>query len=274
MPNTGAVPDIVAGFLEGAFGQPQRDARIEAALGVEGVQQLAKAVVANDEILQRQFAIVELDLVQVFAAHGVVGPGHLETRRVRLQQNAADALAAGLAVDPREDDEHAGLPGPADQRLGAVENDAVALDDGVGPVVRHIGAGVRLGHADRQHAFAGDDLRQNSRANGFRRVGRDHAGLHAGLAEGRHRGHVAGLGNLLEHQRGIEYRQTKAAIFLGHRHAEHADLGELLHVVPGERAVHVFWRVGLELALSEFSHRGDHPPLLFGELEVHCLSLT
>ena len=77
---------------------------------LKAVKQLAKAVVADHEILQRQFAIVELDLVQVLAAHGVVGPGHLETRRVGLQQHAADALAAGLAVDPREDHEHAGFP--------------------------------------------------------------------------------------------------------------------------------------------------------------------
>src|SRR5450755_3681578 len=100
-----AVSDVVAGFLERALGEPKRDARIEAALGVEGVQQLSKAVLADHQILQRQFAIVELDLVEVFAAHGVVGPGYLETRRIRLQQNAADALAAGLAVDPREDHE-------------------------------------------------------------------------------------------------------------------------------------------------------------------------
>src|SRR6185369_11009559 len=174
--------------------------------------QLAKAVLANHEILQRQFAIVELDLVQVFAAHGVVGTGHLETPGVRLQQNAADPFAAGPAVDPREDDEHAGLPGPADQRLGAVENDAVAFDDRVGPVVGDIGAGVGLGHADRQHALAGDDFGENYRADGFRRVFRDDAGLHTGLAEGRHRGHVTGFGNLLEHQRGVEDRQAQPAI--------------------------------------------------------------
>ena len=105
------------------------------------------------------------------------------------------------------------------------------------------------------------------------RVGRDHAGLDAGLAEGGHRGHIAGLRDLLEHQRGIEYRQAKAAILFGDRHAEHADIGELLHVVPGKGAVHVLLRVGLELSLSEVAHRGDHPPLLFGELEVHRLSL-
>src|SRR6202008_501631 len=156
----GSVPEVVAGFFESDPGKPKRYARIEAALGIEGGQQLAKAVVANHEILQRQFAIVELDLVEVLAAHRVVGPGHLETRRVGLQQDAADALAAGSAVDPRENDEHAGFPRRADQRLGPVENDPVTPDGGVGPVVRHVGAGVRLGHADGQDAIAGDHFRK------------------------------------------------------------------------------------------------------------------
>ena len=44
--------------------------------------------------------------------------------------------------------------------------------------------------------------------------------------------------------------------------------------VPGKRAVHILLRVCLELSLSELAHRFYHPPLLSGELEVHCLSLT
>src|SRR6202043_2007581 len=107
LPEHRSVPNIVAGFFKSALGQPERYARIETALGIEGVQQFSKAVVANHKVLQRQFAIVELDLVEILAAHRVVGPGHLETRRVGLQQNAADTLAARLAVDPRKDDEHA-----------------------------------------------------------------------------------------------------------------------------------------------------------------------
>jgi hypothetical protein len=33
-------------------------------------------------------------------------------------------------------------------------------------------------------------------------------------------------------------------------------------------------RVCLELSLCEVAHGGYHPPLLFGELKVHWLSLT
>jgi hypothetical protein len=104
--------------------------------------------------------------------------------------------------------------------------------------------------------------------------GCDHAGLNTGLAERGHCGHITSLRNFLEHQRRIEHRQAKAAIFFGDRHAKHAEGGELLHVFPGKRPIHVFLRVWLELFLSELAHRSYHPPLLFRELEVHCLSLT
>ncbi len=56
------------------------------------------------------------------------------------------------------------------------------------------------------------------------RIGRDDAGLHADLAQHRHGGDVADLGDFLEHQRGVEHRKSGAAIFLRHRHAEDAEL--------------------------------------------------
>ena len=155
-----------------------------------------------------------------------------------FQQHAADALAAGLAVDAGEHDEHAGLGRAADQRLGALQDHAVADDARVGAVVGDVGAGVRLGHADRQHAVAADDLGQDALPDRGGRVAGDHAGLHAGLAQHGHRGDVVDLGDLLQDQRGVQDRQAKAAVFLGHRHAQHAEFGELLHVLPGERAVH------------------------------------
>ena len=58
--------------------RPSEIARVEAALGVEGGQQLAEAVFADHQVLQRQFAVVELDLVQVLAAHRVIGAGDRE----------------------------------------------------------------------------------------------------------------------------------------------------------------------------------------------------
>ncbi len=87
--------------------------------------------------------------------------------------------------------------------------------------------------------------------------------------EHRHRGDVAGLGDLLEDQRGVEHRQAETAIFLRHRHAEHAQLGELFHVVPRERAVHPARRALAELGLREGADGLDELALLVGQGREH-----
>ena len=80
----------------------------------------------------------------------MIGAGDREAGGALLDQHAADAVAAGLPVDPGEDDEHLRLVGPADQRLDAVEPQRIADRVDIGLVVGDIGAGVGLGHADRQ----------------------------------------------------------------------------------------------------------------------------
>ncbi len=100
------------------------------------------------------------------------------------------------------------------------------------------------------------------------RIGRDDAGLHADLAEHRHRGDIAALGDLLEHQRGIEHRELGTAIGLRHRHAEHADVGQAADVLPRKRAVHIGEPARLELALGELAHGSDDLLLLVGQLEA------
>ena len=235
---------------------------------LKAFEQFAETVFEH-EVFRRQFDILEADLVQVFAAHRVIGAGHRKAGRAALDQDAADALAAGFFVDAGEDDEHRGLGGAADQRLDAVEAQLVADPVDVGLVVRDIGAGVGLGHADRQDRLAAAHLRQDAALDRLRRVMRDDAGLHADLAEHRHRGDVAGLGDLLEHQRGVEDRQAETAIFLRHRHAEHAQFGELFHVVPRKRAVHPARRALAELALREGAHAPDELALLVGQGREH-----
>ena len=113
-------------LFERALGEAQRDAGVEAALRVEGRQQFPEAVLAQHQILGRQNAILEADLVQVFAAHRVVGAGDRKAGGAPLDQDAADPLAAGPPVDPGEDDEHLRLVGAADQGLDAVELEGIA----------------------------------------------------------------------------------------------------------------------------------------------------
>ena len=158
--------------------------------------------------------------MQVFAAHRVVGPGDLKARRARFQKNATDPLPAWLTVDAAEDDEHAGLSGTADQGFGALQDDPIAENPCVGPVIRDIGAGMRLRHAHREDAVAADDSRKDTLPDrGWRVTGND-AGLHARLPQHGHGGHVVDLGDFLQNQGGVEDRQAEPAIFLGHRHPE------------------------------------------------------
>ena len=263
-----AVLGILHRLFERALGEPQRDRRVEAALGVEGREQFAKAVF-EDKVLRRQFDILEADLVQIFAAHRVIGAGHRETRRPLLDQDAADALAARLFVDAGEDDEHAGLLGAADQGLDAVEPEPVADTVDIGLVIGDVGPGVRLGHADRQQAVAAAHRRQYALLDGFGRIGRNDAGLDTDLAEDGHRRHIAGLGDLLEDERGVEDRQAEPAILLRHRHAEDAQLRQWLHVVPREGAVHPARGALAELALRQLAHGRDKTALLVGQGREH-----
>ena len=224
---------VVHRLVERAFRQAERDAGVETALGVEGGEQLAKAVLADDEIFQRQLAIVELHLVQVLAAHGVIGAGDREPfgpGSTRMQPMPSRPGLPSIRVNTTN------MPASAARLISVLvplRIDAIALDGGIGAVVGDVGAGVRLGHADRQDALGGADLRQDAALDRLRSVGRDHAGLHPGLAQHRHRGDVADLGDLLEDQRGVEHRQAHAAVFLRHRHAEHAEARELAMLFHG-----------------------------------------
>ncbi len=113
-PERGALARVLDRLLERAFGKAERDAGVEAALRVERVQQLLEAVLAQDQVLQRQLAVLELDLGEVLAAHRVVARGAPSKPGVsRLDQHAADAVAARLLVDAAEDDEP-----PAPRRRG------------------------------------------------------------------------------------------------------------------------------------------------------------
>ena len=176
--------------------------------------------------------------MQILAAHRVVFAGDRKPGGALLDEHAADAGAAGLAVDAGEDDEHPGFVGAADQGLHTVEPQCIADMVDIGLVVGDVGAGVGLGHADRQEALAAAHRRQDALPDRLGRVGRDDPGLHADLAEHGHRRHIADLGDLLEDEGGIEDREAETAVLFRDRHPEDAQLGERAHVLPREGAVH------------------------------------
>jgi len=200
--------------------------------------------------------------VQILAAHRVVRPGDRKARRALLDQNAADALTARPPVDAREDNEHLRLVGAADQGLHSVELEGVPSRIGIGLVIGDIGAGVGLGHADRQDRVAAAHRRQDARLDGARRVGCDDPGLHADLAEHRHRRDVAGLGDLLEHESSVEDRQSEPTILLRHRHPEDSQIGEGTHVFPREGPIHIARRARPKFALRQVADRLHKAALL------------
>jgi hypothetical protein len=167
-----------------------------------------------------------------------------------------------------EHHEGACLLGATDQGLHAFDPQRCALHGRVGGVASDIGAGVRLGHADRENAVARADAGQQPLLDRLRSEGRDDAGLHADLAQDSHGSDVAALGDLLEHQRGLEHGELRAAISLRHGHAENAELGEARDILPGKRAVEIFEAARLEFALGELAYRRDDAPLLVRELEA------
>ncbi len=241
---------ILDGFFEGSFGHAQRNAGVQATLGVERGEQFLEAALAQDHVLQRHFDVVELDLCEVLAAHGVVTRGHFETGVVAVHQHAPDAIAARRAVDAGKHHEPFRFVGATDQRLDAIDHGMIALDDGVCLVVRHVGAGMRLGHADGQVDLARGNLGQNIALHALRREVADDAHLNAQHAHQRHGSGVAILGDFFDHQRGIEYRQVGAAVLLGNRHAQHADLGQLVQVLPWVSAVQVLDRISAEVLVA------------------------
>src|SRR3546814_6933329 len=99
----------------------------------------------------------------------------------------------------------------------------------------------------------------------LRRIGGDDAILHTHRAHHSHGRHVADLRDLLEHDRAIEHRQAEAAVFLGHAHSEHAEIGEVLDVLPREDAI-------LVLHHRSEEHTSELQSLMSTPYAVFCLT--
>ena len=222
-----------------------------------------EAASAEQQILRGQFTIVKTHLIEVLATHAVKFPRNLETRSSLFDKHAADSGGARLAVNAREDDQRVRILGAADQCLDAIKPYGRTANLGIGRVVSDIGAGMRLGHTNRENALSGADGRQQSAFYRFGRIGSDDPGLGADFAEHGHRGDIAALGNFFEDQCGIEDGKLRSAILFGDRHPKNAEFGEPVDVFPRKSAVHIGKAA---VALRHPPDSADELSLGFGQL--------
>ena len=149
---------------------------------------------------------------------------------VHGQDEGGDALVASGAVGHREQHADVGDRAVGDPVLGAVDHPLVAVAGGGGALRRRVGAGLGLGEARSSRASCPRASGVSQRLLllvGAELVDRiadqrvvdahDHAGRRAGAADLLHREHVA------------DVVDAGAAVLLGDRHAEEAELGHARH---------------------------------------------
>src|SRR3546814_5887640 len=90
--------------------------------------------------------------------------------------------------------------------------------------------------------------------------------LDTNLAHQGHGGGIAVLGDLLDDQCRVEHGQVRAAVFLGNRHAQYTDFGQIAQVVPRKGAVQVFHGPATEIVATPLANGYDKPSVLGGKL--------
>ena len=126
---------------------------------------------SRSDHLRRHAHVVEVELGPLLAGHELRGLAAPHALRLRLHKDRTDATDAGTEAHIRED--HFGVR-RCGEDLGAVDKPAVAVRRRARLEIGHGGAGVRLGHADRDHRLAA--WRQRLRAiSAGRTVFRQHA---------------------------------------------------------------------------------------------------
>ncbi len=270
-----ALLDVGEGVVEGALGDAEHRRGEDQPLGVEAGHELGPALVnlAEDGV-GRRLDVVEVEGVGLTAAHRL-DRDYLHPLDLARHPDHRQALVLVLGLGRSADDEHVvGDAGVGDEDLLAVEDVATVDALGLGRQRADVGAGLGLGHRDRLDRAAGDpaeDLRLLLLAGEFlRRAGDDQRRRVAADRRQPARG-------LLHEEAGVEHRAAAAAVGLGNRDPEPAELGHLpvevgvveLRVSVGELLALL---LGAALASAEIADRGDEVLLLIGEGKVHLKS--
>ena len=151
-----------------------------------------------------------------------------------LDDKRRDAARVRFDVGLRIDDERVAVRAVGDPHLRAVEHVVVALFFGAQLHADDVRAGVRLAHRERADMLAGHELRQILLLLRFRAVAMNlvHAQIRMRAVRQPDRRRRARDFFHRDHVRGVAH--VRAAVFLGDRHAEHAEIAELLPQVHRE----------------------------------------
>ena len=277
-----ALLGVLDGLLDGSLGQTQGlggNTDTAAVQGLHGdTEALAllaqQAVLGDNAVLHNQLTgggALDAHLLLVLA-HGEAGVGALHDEGGDLLLLAA-ALVGGNAGDGK-DHEHVGVAGVGDEDLGAVEDPVLPLlvQHGGGLLALGIGAGARLGQAERADPLAGAQLGQVILLLLLGAVLIDGSAAQGGVGGDDNAGGAADLAHLLDgHDIGQNVR-AGAAVLLGEIDAHHPQLRHLLDGFLGERLVLVHpLGQGLDFIFGEVTvHLAEHF-LLSGKVQIHLL---
>ncbi len=177
-----------------------------------------------------------------------------EAGRALLDQEDRDRLRRlGREVGLGGDAIEIGMDAIGDVDLGAVQHVAVALAPGGGADALHIGAGVRLGHGDRDDLLARDDGGHELVALRLAAAIGDMDRCHVGVDERRDREAREGrAAELLGQHHGRHRVELGATIFGGVADAEEAELAHAPeHLARHEALLFPGMGMGLDLSLDE-----------------------
>ena len=203
-------------------------------------------------------------------AHLLLVLAHGEAGEAALHDEGGDAAGALGLVGHGEDHEHVGHVAIGDEDLGAVEDIVVAVQLGLGLALGGVGTGVGFGQAESTHLVTLGQHGQIFLLLLLRAMGDD--GIAAQAVVGGH--DVAGggalLGQLLDADGAGQGISARAAVLLGDAHAHHAQVEQLLDVLPGILAGLVgLGSDGLHFILGEFRHHLPDQLVLTAEIEIH-----
>ena len=169
-----------------------------------------------------------------------------------------------------DDDKYIGKAGVGDEDLGAVEHPVIAIQHGNGLLALRVGAGTRLGEAERADPFAAAQLGQVIFLLLLGAVFIDGSTAQGGVGGKDNAGGAADLGKLFDRHDIGEDVAAGAAVLFGEIDSHHAQLSHLLDGLFGEALflIHLSSQ-GLYFILGKLTVHFLHHGLLFGELEIH-----